>query len=123
MRVAVPELIHVGYKLIGVDRCGVGRRKGVHALYRTGSPGSELSLFTIGRAAALVSDPIGPSKGVGAVPEIDDRLAVVGWVDGPQTYIACAEVSEGALYDLVAAFRSNLLRAKLASQAVLASLK
>ena len=123
MRVAVPQLNHLGYRLIGADRCGVGRRKGSHALYRSSSPNGELSLFTVGRTAALASDRLGAAVKRNMVTADDDRLAVVAWHDGPQTYLACAEVPEDVLCDLVAAFRSNPARAKQAPRPVLAMLK
>ncbi len=123
MKVAVPDLSHAGYRLIGADRCGVGRRKGSHALYHSGRPNGELSLFTVGRTAKLASDRLGAVVEGNMVTAADDRLAVVAWHDGPQTYLACAEVPDDVLCDLVAAFRSNLAEARQVSRAVLALLK
>ena len=123
MRVAVPELNHLGYKLIGADRCGVGRRKGLHVLYYSDRLNGELSLFTVGRMAAPASDRLDAAGARNIVTAGDHRLAVVAWHDGPQTYLACAEVLDDVLYDLVTAFRSNLAEARQVSRAVLALLK
>ncbi|MCH7592040.1 MAG: zf-HC2 domain-containing protein [Planctomycetes bacterium] len=123
MRVAVPDLSHAGYRLIGADRCGVGRRKGSHALYYSDRPNGELSLFTVGRTAALASDRLGAVVEGNIVTAANERLAVVAWHDGPQTYLACAEILDDVLYDLVTAFRSNLAEARQVSRAVLALLK
>ncbi len=123
MRVSVPDLNRAGYKLIGVDRCGVGRRKGSHALYYSGRPNGELSLFTVARTATLASDRLGAVGEGNVVTAADDRLAVVAWHDGPQTYIASAEVPDDVLCDLVSAFRTNLATAKRTSRVVLALLK
>ena len=124
MRVAVPQLDHAGYKLIGVDRCGVGRWRGSHALYRSvGRPNGELSLFTISSEAALASAQVGVDGEHIKITAADLRLAVVAWNDGSQTYMACAEVPSDALRHLVATFRSELAAAQMAPPAVLAAIK
>lgn len=123
IRVAVPDLGTQGYELVGVDRCGIGQRKGSHALYRSGEPNGELSFFTIERKAMLASDRFAVSKANERIPADNDRLSIVAWHDGPQTYVACAEVPESELADIARSIRIQLARAKTTPRTALAMIK
>lgn len=120
LAVAVPDLSGKGFTLIGVDRCGVAGRPGAHALYRSTEQEGELSLFTIARVATLVSDHVGRPADRGMIVSCDQSVLVVAWHHGRQTYLACAELSEGALRDLAEGIRTGLAVAEPVSRAVLA---
>lgn len=123
MVVAVPELGVRGYELVTVDRCRVGRRKASHAIYRSGVPNGELSFFTVERTASLASDRVATTPDRELVAADHAPLSVVGWHDGPQTYLACAEVPEHVLFDIVNSIRVQLSQAKRTSQIALAMIK
>ena len=120
LTVAVPELSDKGFTLIGVDRCGLPGRPGAHALYRSTEHNGELSLFTIARGATLASDYVGSAADRGMIVSSDQSLLVVAWHHRRQTYLACAEMSEGTLRDLAEGIRTGLAMAEPVSRAVLA---
>ena len=123
LAVAVPELQNIGYELVGVDRCGIGQRKGSHALYHSGAPNGELSFFTVERTALLASDRVAAPPAVERIAGSHDDLSIVGWNDGPQTYVVCAEVPEHVLAEIVGAIRVQLTQKDRASRTTLAMLK
>lgn len=105
LKVLAPDLSAHGFALVGADRCGILGRKGAHLLYRSVVSPTAISIFTVVHLGWLRSADHQGDGRYAYMSGSDDGIAVLAWHDGPQTYVACGDLSASALGDIIESVR------------------
>ncbi len=101
LAVIAPDLSKDGFALLGADRCGIPGHPGAHILYESPSTGTTLSVYTVEPVAALKPNPAGPPGVRRYFAAVDEPETVLAWHDAGQTYIACGEVDEARMKEMM----------------------
>ena len=100
LKVLAPDLSAFGFRLVGGDSCGLNGRPAAHVLYRSGNAKDALSVFTVGRLAALGTGQVNVEAGREYFVSTDRDVRVVAWHEGPQTYLVAGRLPETQLLDI-----------------------
>jgi anti-sigma factor RsiW len=106
LAVLVPDFSPQGFRLVGVDRCGIGGRPGSHALYRSTEKDIALSVFSVGRLADLGPDKEDEEQGSECYVSADGSTSVIAWHHGKETHFMCADLPQGTILNLARMVRT-----------------
>lgn len=99
LRVIAPDLAGAGFEIVAAGPVDVGSFPGAQVLYRSRAE-PELSVFTVPRMEGLPTAE--PRRGARSFfASTLNKTSVVGWHEGAQTYMLCADVTQEALFQLV----------------------
>ncbi|MCC7294017.1 MAG: hypothetical protein IT449_18300 [Phycisphaerales bacterium] len=93
LAVLVPNLATHGFEFVGAETCEVRGTPAAHALYRASATGDVLSIFTLQRGCDLRPSDfvrVGNRTYYVCNSDAENRLSVVAWSQGEQTYLWCA---------------------------------
>lgn len=105
LKVLAPDLSSQGFALVGADRCGILGRKGAHLLYQSVAGPTAISIFTVAHLGWMRSADHQGNGRYAYVSGSDDGITVLAWHDGPQTYVACGDLSADSLRDIIESVR------------------
>lgn len=122
LKVLAPNLTAHGFELIGADRCGILGRSGAHLLYRSVAGPKALSIFTIAHLGWLRSTDHPTDSKYAYISGNDDRLTVLAWHDGPQTYVTCGDLPAADLRRVMDSVRvASAINGQMGAQFALAA--
>lgn len=93
LAVLAPNLTTHGFEFVGAEQCEVRGTPAAHALYRASATGDVLSIFTLQRGCDLRPTDfvrVGNRTYYVCNSDPENRLSVVAWSQGEQTYLWCA---------------------------------
>ncbi len=93
LAVLAPNLATHGFEFVGAQHCEVRGTPAAHAMYRASATGDLLSIFTLQRGCDLRPTDfvrVGSRTYYVCNSDPENRLSVVAWSQGEQTYLWCA---------------------------------